>query len=201
MSGHSVEPARRSDPAGTEMASERSPSDFVRNISGPPRLIREASVAMAECPSCGVRMRIGAIGARWSAHTPRQVADHMILQLGSLEREELVVLLVNIKNDVVGEHIVYKGNISTAVVRTGELFTDAVRRCVPRVLLVHNHPSQDPTPSLEDMTLTAGAIGAGRLLDIEVLDHLIIGGSTFVSLRERGVAFESRDARIRPATQ
>ena len=85
---------------------------------------------------------------------------------------------------------VYQGNVSTALVRVGELFRDAVRRHAAGIIVVHNHPSGDPTPSPEDLHLTAEAVAAGRLLDVPVLDHLIIGHDAFVSLRDRGITFD-----------
>jgi len=136
-------------------------------------------------------MALGAEGATWTIRSPRDVADRLILQLGGLEREELLVLLLSTKNMVVGQVTVYRGNVSSSLVRTGELFTEAVRRGVARVILVHNHPSGDPTPSPDDLNLTASAIAAGRLLDIEVLDHVIVGGANFVSLRNHCGAFDA----------
>jgi len=85
---------------------------------------------------------------------------------------------------------VYQGNVSAALVRVGELFRDAVRRHAAGIIVVHNHPSGDPTPSPEDLHLTAEAVAAGRLLDVPVLDHLIIGHAAFVSLRDRGITFD-----------
>ena len=85
---------------------------------------------------------------------------------------------------------VYTGNVSASLVRVGELFRDAVRLDASGVVLVHNHPSGDPTPSPDDLHLTAEAIAAGRLLDIDVLDHLVIGHDAWVSLRDRGVTFD-----------
>jgi DNA repair protein RadC len=112
------------------------------------------------------------------------VAERLILQMGRLEREELRVVLLNTKNVVLRVATVYQGNV-----RVGELYRDAVRLNASGVLLVHNHPSGDPTPSPDDLHLTAEALAAGRLLDIELLDHLVIGHDAFVSLRERAVAF------------
>ncbi len=86
--------------------------------------------------------------------------------------------------------VVYQGNVSTALVRTGELFRDAVRQHAAGLILVHNHPSGDPQPSPDDLHLTAEAVAAGRLLDVSVLDHLIIGHDAYVSLRDRGIPFE-----------
>ncbi|MDR3638516.1 MAG: JAB domain-containing protein [Isosphaeraceae bacterium] len=161
----------------------------VRNVTGPPRLIRETPEPTAECPSCGARMTLGAEGSTWTVHSPRDVADRLVLQLGGLEREELLVLLLNTRNVVMGQTTVYLGNVSLTLVRIGELFTAAVRRGAPRILLVHNHPSGDPTPSADDLALTANAIAAGRLLDIEVLDHIVVGRNSWVSVRDRGVTF------------
>ena len=79
---------------------------------------------------------------------------------------------------------------SSSLVRVGELFRDAVRLNAAGVILVHNHPSGDPTPSPDDLHLTAEALAAGRLLDIDLLDHLVIGHDAYVSLRDRGVAFD-----------
>jgi DNA repair protein RadC len=127
---------------------------------------------------------------RFTVRTPRDLADRLVLQMGRLEREELRVVLLNAKNQVLGIRTVYQGNVSTALVRIGELFRDAVRQSAAGVILVHNHPSGDPTPSPDDLHLTAEAVAAGRLLDVPVLDHLVIGHDAFVSLRDRGVTFE-----------
>jgi len=127
---------------------------------------------------------------RFTLRTPRDVADRLVMQMGRLEREELRVVLLNTKNQVLAVQTVYQGNMSTALVRVGELFRDAVRQSAAGAILVHNHPSGDPTPSPDDPHLTAEAVAAGRLLDVPVLDHLVIGHDAFVSLRDRGVAFE-----------
>ena len=126
---------------------------------------------------------------RWTIRSPGDVADRLTLQMGRLEREELRVVLLNTKNVVLRVPTVYQGNVSSSLVRVGELFRDAVRINATGVILVHNHPSGDPTPSPDDLHLTAEAIAAGRLLDIEVLDHLVVGHDAWVSLRDRGVSF------------
>jgi DNA repair protein RadC len=129
-------------------------------------------------------------GGRWTVRAPRDVADRLSPSLAGLEREELHVLLLNTKNVVLRQSLVYRGNVSAAVVRIAELFRDAVRTHAAGVIVVHNHPSGDPEPSPDDLHLTAEAIAAGRLLDVAVLDHLVIASSGFVSLRDRGVAFD-----------
>ncbi len=130
--------------------------------------------------------------ARWTIRAPRDVADRLMHEMSGLEREELRVLLLNAKNVVLRQVVVYQGNVSAALVRIAELFRDAVRAHAAGVVVVHNHPSGDPEPSPDDLHLTAEAIAAGRLLDIAVLDHVIVAGGAYVSLRDRGVAFDRR---------
>ncbi len=128
--------------------------------------------------------------ARWTVRSPGDVADRLVLQMGRLEREELRVVILNTKNVVQRVVTAYQGNLSSSVVRIGELFRDAVRLTAAGIILVHNHPSGDPTPSPDDLHLTAEALAAGRLLDINVLDHLVIGHDAWVSMRDRGIAFD-----------
>jgi DNA repair protein RadC len=128
--------------------------------------------------------------ARWQIRGPHDVADRLVLQMGRLEREELRVVLLDTKNHVLRVATVYQGNVSSSLIRVGELFRDAVRLNAAGVILVHNHPSGDPTPSPDDLHLTAEALAAGRLLDIQLLDHLVIGHDAYLSLRDRGVAFD-----------
>ena len=137
--------------------------------------------------------------ARPTIRSPRDLADRLILQMGRLEREELRVVLLDTKNHVLRVATVYQGNVSSSLVRVGELFRDAVRLNASGVILVHNHPSGDPTPSPDDLHLTAEALAAGRLLDIQLLDHLVIGHDAFVSLRDRGVAFDRPGSLVRAA--
>jgi DNA repair protein RadC len=85
---------------------------------------------------------------------------------------------------------VYRGNVNSAIVRTGEVFREAIRRNAPSLIVFHAHPSGDPEPSPEDVSVTRTIIEAGKLLDVETLDHIIIGhGGRFVSLKERGLGF------------
>jgi DNA repair protein RadC len=130
---------------------------------------------------------------RWTVRTPRDVGERLVPQMGYLEREELRVVLLNTRNAVLRQVTVYQGNVSSSLVRIGELFRDAIRLNATGMILVHNHPSGDSTPSPDDLRLTAEALAAGRLLDVQLLDHLIIAGDGFVSLRDRGVAFDRND--------
>jgi len=119
------------------------------------------------------RHRIGEVFA-----TVRQPLDTLpVLErlFAGRESEALAVLLLNTKNAVIGAEIVYTGNVSASLVRVGELYRSAVRLNASSVILAHNHPSGDPTPSPDDLHLTAEALAAGRLLDIDLLDHVIVG--------------------------
>src|SRR5688500_12441219 len=138
---------------------------------------------------------------RWTIRSPRDVADRLVLQMGRLEREELRVVLLNTKNVVLRVAVVYQGNVASSLVRVGELFRDAVRLNASGIILVHNHPSGDPTPSPDDLHLTAEALAAGRLLDIQLLDHLVVGHDAWISLRDRGIAFDRPIAAARAGAQ
>jgi DNA repair protein RadC len=83
------------------------------------------------------------------------------------------------------------GSVNSAQVRVGEVFRDAVRRNSAAIIAAHNHPSGDPKPSPDDELVTRQIVEAGKLLDIDVLDHLILCRSRYVSLRERGIGFSS----------
>ena len=122
--------------------------------------------------------------------TPEDVANLLLSEMGLLEQEELRVVLLNTRNQVLGIHTVYRGSVNTSQVRVAELFREAVRQNCPALVLAHNHPSGDPTPSPDDVAMTKQVLEAGRVLDIEVLDHLVIAQQRFVSMKERRLGFE-----------
>jgi DNA repair protein RadC len=109
--------------------------------------------------------------------------------MSALEQEELWTLLLDIRNQVLDIEKVYRGSLTSSQVRVGELFKAAIRRNAAAIIVVHNHPSGDPSPSPDDIALTRAIIEAGKLLDIQVLDHLVIGLGRYVSLKERGLGF------------
>ena len=130
--------------------------------------------------------------ARVTIHSPQDVANLLMAEMAFLDQEHFRALMLNTKNQVLSISEVYKGNVSSAVVRAGEVFQEAVRSNCPAIILVHNHPSGDPTPSPEDVQVTRQLVEAGKLLDIDVLDHVIIGQAAsggFVSLKEKGLGF------------
>ena len=109
--------------------------------------------------------------------------------MSHLEQESLRIVLLTTKNHVLGIRELYKGSVNQAQVRIAEVFREAIRQNSTRIILVHNHPSGDPTPSPDDVRLTEQTVQAGQLLDIEVLDHLVLGHQRYVSLKERGLGF------------
>ncbi len=106
-----------------------------------------------------------------------------------LPQENLWVFLLDTRNRVLKIEKLYQGSLNSSSVRIGELFKAALTNNAASIILAHNHPSGDPTPSPEDVALTRAAQQAGHLLDIEVLDHIVIGQNRFVSLKDRGLGF------------
>jgi DNA repair protein RadC len=137
----------------------------------------------------GRRMLIASPDERPQIRSPSDAANLVMSEMGLLEQEHLRVMLLDTKNRVLDTPTVYKGSLNTSLIRVGELFRDAVRANCAALIVLHNHPSGDPTPSPEDVAVTRQIVEAGKLLDIDVLDHLIIGQQRFVSLKERGLGF------------
>jgi DNA repair protein RadC len=121
---------------------------------------------------------------------PSDAADLVMPRMRYMVQEELWVLLLNVRNEVIHEEHLYRGTIDTSPVRVAEVFRPAIERKARRIIVVHNHPSGDPSPSREDVGLTRELVKAGNLLNIELTDHLVIGAGRFVSLKERGLGFD-----------
>ncbi len=123
-------------------------------------------------------------------NSPQDVANLLQAEMATLEQEHLRVLLLNTRNQVLNTVEVYVGNVNSSIVRPAEVFRPAVRDNAPSIIIVHNHPSGDPTPSPEDVNITRELVAAGKLLSIELLDHLVIGsGGRYVSLNEKKLGF------------
>jgi len=137
----------------------------------------------------GNRMRLETPDERQSIHSPADAAALVQFEMSVLEQEELHVILLDNRNRVLKIERVYRGSVNTSQVRVGELFKAAVRSNAPALIVVHNHPSGDPTPSPDDVAVTRAIVSAGKLLDVDVLDHLVIGRGSYVSLKERGLGF------------
>ena len=138
----------------------------------------------------GRRMLLAAPEDRFVVRSPADVAQLLMAEMGHLEQEHFRVLYLDTRNRLLDSETVYVGSLNASHIRVSEVFREAVKRNCASIIVVHNHPSGDPTPSPEDVEVTRQLVAAGNLLDIEVLDHLIIGQQRFVSLRERGLGFE-----------
>lgn len=125
--------------------------------------------------------------------SPEDAAQLLIPEMNLLEQEQLRVVLLDTRMRVIAMPVIYVGNLNSTIVRTAEVFREAIRQNASAIIVAHNHPSSDVSPSPEDVAVTRNIIEAGQLLDIAVMDHLIIagqGGQAFASLKERGLAFE-----------
>jgi DNA repair protein RadC len=121
--------------------------------------------------------------------SPKQAADLVQYEMAGLEHEELWVILLDTRNRLVAVEHLYKGALNSSPVRVAEVFRPAVLRQACALIVCHNHPSGDPSPSPEDIALTRSLVAAGKLLDLPVLDHLVIGKGSFVSMNQRGLGF------------
>jgi DNA repair protein RadC len=126
---------------------------------------------------------------RFQIKSPTDVANLLLLEMSHLDQEHLRTVLLDTKNRVQVISTVYIGSLNASMVRIGEIFKEALKRNSAALIVVHNHPSGDPTPSPEDVLVTREIVSAGKLLDVDVLDHLVIGQGRFVSMRERGLGF------------
>ena len=121
--------------------------------------------------------------------SPEDAAELVRYEMQALDQEHLWVILLDTRNRKIEVDKVYKGSLNASMVRVGELFKKALQRSAAGIILAHNHPSGDPTPSPEDAALTRAAIQAGKLLDVEVIDHLVIGRNSYISMKEKGLGF------------
>ena len=125
------------------------------------------------------------VESRYQIRSAEDVVDVVGSKMRYLDHEEIRVLVLNTRNDIVANLSLYRGTVNSSVLRVAEIFHPAVTRKCPKIVLCHNHPSGDPTPSPEDMLVTQQCVEAGKLLDIEFLDHVVIGNPRWVSLKER----------------
>jgi DNA repair protein RadC len=137
----------------------------------------------------GRRMLIAGHDERFQVRSPADAATLLMVEMGHLDQEHLRTVLLDTKNKVQQIATIYIGSLNSAVIRVGEVFKGAIRHNSAALIVAHNHPSGDPTPSPEDVLITRQIVEAGKLLDVDVLDHLVIGRGRYVSMRERGLGF------------
>jgi DNA repair protein RadC len=137
----------------------------------------------------GRRLTLESPEQRPVINSPADAAALIQYEMSALEQEHLRVLLLDTRNHVLDIVEIYKGSVNSSQVRVGEIFKVAVRRNATALIVAHNHPSGDPTPSPDDVAVTRAIVQAGKLLDVDVLDHLVVGQGRWVSLKERGLGF------------
>lgn len=159
-------------------------------------LLAEGGLGPAKAAALKAALEIGRRVARLpiedrpAISSPEDVIDLIGFEMAALEQEQLRVVLLDTKNRIIRAPVqIYQGSVNEASVRIAELFREAVRANAVSVILVHNHPTGDPTPSAADVSLTAEVVAAGALLDIKVLDHLIVGQGRHSSLKRLGLGF------------
>ena len=127
--------------------------------------------------------------ARDQIKSPTHAAGLLMLDMSALDHEELRTVLLDTRNRVQAITTVYVGSLNTSIIRIGEIFKAALLWNSAALIVVHNHPSGDPSPSPEDLLITRQIVEAGKLLDVDVLDHLVIGQGRYCSMREKGLGF------------
>jgi DNA repair protein RadC len=152
--------------------------------------IGEAKAAQLKAAiELGRRLTLESPDERPTINSPADAAALVMYEMGALEQEHLRVMLLDRRNRVLEVAELYRGSTSSAQVRVGEVFREAIRKNASALIVIHNHPSGDPTPSPDDVALTRAIVQAGKMLDVDVLDHLVIGQGRWVSLKERGLGF------------
>ncbi|TKD70415.1 RadC family protein [Pseudalkalibacillus hwajinpoensis] len=123
---------------------------------------------------------------RYTIRSPEDGANYVMEDMRFLSQEHFVCLYLNTKNQVLHRQTVFVGSLNASIVHPREVFREAFRRSAASLICFHNHPSGDPTPSREDIEVTKRLAECGKMLGIDMLDHIIIGDQKFVSLKEKG---------------
>ncbi len=160
----------------------------VNEISGIPGVSNLTALRLKAALALG-RKLLQPEDTRPNIHSPGDAAQILMPMLAHREQEYMVVMPLDTRNRMLDVVEVYHGSLNSSMVRIGELFKPALQRNAAAILIAHNHPSTDPTPSPEDVSVTRAVVQAGKLLDVSVLDHLVIGLSRWVSLKEKGFGF------------
>jgi DNA repair protein RadC len=126
---------------------------------------------------------------RPAVHSPKDAADLVMYEMSGLSQEHLWTILLDTRNRVLDIKRLYQGSLNSSNVRVAEVFREPIVRNAAALIVAHNHPSGDPSPSPEDVALTRALVETGKLLDIQVLDHIVVGGYRFVSLKEKRLGF------------
>ncbi|MGG0656443.1 RadC family protein [Rummeliibacillus pycnus] len=123
---------------------------------------------------------------RFTIRSPQDAATYLMPHLSNLNQEHFVVLFLNVKNEIIHRETVFIGSLNASIVHPREIFKTAVKYSAASIICSHNHPSGNPSPSPEDIEVTKRLQDAGLIMGVELLDHVVIGDSQFVSLKEKG---------------
>ncbi len=137
----------------------------------------------------GRRLRIEGLQKEGKIKSPQDLFEFLRSEMSALDHEEFKVILLDTKNRIIKHYVLYKGSLNSTSIRVAEVFKEALIINSASIIFAHNHPSGDPTPSEEDKYITKLLVEAGRLLEIDILDHIIVG-KTCVSMRQLGFGFE-----------
>lgn len=145
------------------------------------------AVTIAAAVELGKRMSMLGPGKQIVIRSPQEAAYYIMPRLRYETREVFHAIMLSTKNHVLGSPLISMGILNASLVHPRELFREIIHYSAASVILVHNHPSGDPTPSNEDITLTKKLVDIGQLLEVPILDHVIIGDGKYVSLKEKGI--------------
>ncbi|WP_106497016.1 RadC family protein [Lentibacillus sp. Marseille-P4043] len=123
---------------------------------------------------------------RYVIRSPEDGADYIMEEMRGLNQEHFVVLFLNTKNQIIHRQTIFIGSLNASIVHPREVYREAVKRSAASIICAHNHPSGDPSPSQEDIHVTRRLVESGKMIGIELLDHIVIGDRKFVSLKEKG---------------
>lgn len=144
------------------------------------------AVQLLAAVELGRRLSQKEVDSRFAIRSPKDVASLLMTDMCSLQQEHFVSLYLNVKNQVIHKQTVFIGSLNSSIVHPREIFKEAVKRSAASIILSHNHPSGNPSPSPEDLEVTKRLQEAGYIIGIEVLDHVIIGNHQYISLKEQG---------------
>lgn len=133
------------------------------------------------------RFRAFKSGNEYKIKTPLDAADYVMEEMRVLKKEHLKVIMLNTKNVVIGTKDISVGSLNSSIVHPREVFSIAIKKSAASIVVIHNHPSGDPAPSKEDINVTYRLKESGKILGIEVIDHIIIGDRKYISLKEKGI--------------
>jgi DNA repair protein RadC len=158
----------------------------IEELRGVPGVGQSKAAQLKAAVELGRRIT-SASASRTCVRSPEDVSTLVMEEMRYLDREQFRIVLLDAKNHILGVRIVSVGSLSSSIVHPREIFKEAIARSSAAIILVHNHPSGDPTPSQEDLEVTRRLVEAGRLLGIEVLDHIVVGDNRYVSFKEKGI--------------